>query len=152
MPRWRMSKLMEKTLKQCRNYVRLSCAFVCLLLPLSAAAQTKPVSERAAATAMTALWRDPAKKENGYPTKWTYEHGLVLKSIERVWEQTRDKQYFDFIQRNIDHFVSHDGAIRTYSIDEYNIDHINPGRALLFLYKTTREEKYKKAAALLREQ
>lgn len=129
-----------------------SITFLLLLMFCTAAAQTKPVSERAAATAMTALWRDPAKKETGYPTKWTYEHGLVLKSIERVWEHTRDKQYFDFIQRNMDHFVSDDGSIRSYSIDEYNIDHILPGRALLFLYKTTRQEKYKKAAALLREQ
>ncbi len=62
----------------------------------------------------------------------------------------RDKQYFDFIQRSMDHFVADDGSIRTYSIDEYNIDHILPGRNLLFLYKVTGQEKYKKAAALLR--
>ena len=126
--------------------------FLILGITFGATAQTKPVSQRAAATAMTALWRDPAKKETGYPTKWTYEHGLVLKAIERVWENTRDKQYLDFIQRNIDHFVNDDGSIRTYSVDEYNIDHILPGRALLFLYKTTRQEKYKNAAALLRSQ
>lgn len=112
-----------------------------------AAAQTKPISEQAAATAMTALWR-----ESGYPAKWTYDHGLVLKGIERVWINTGDKQYFDFIKRSMDHFVADDGTIRTYSQDEYNIDNILPGRNLLFLYKATREEKYKKAAALLREQ
>ncbi len=112
-----------------------------------AAAQTKPISEQAAATAMTALWR-----ESGYPAKWTYDHGLVLKGIERVWINTGDKQYFDFIKRSMDHFVADDGSIRTYSQDEYNIDNILPGRNLLFLYKATREEKYKKAAALLREQ
>ena len=113
---------------------------------------TKPISVQAAATAMTALWRDAAKKESGYPSKWTYDHGLVLKAIERVWTNTRDKHYFDFIKRNMDHFVADDGSIRTYSIDEYNIDHILPGRNLLFLYKATHEEKYKKAATLLRTQ
>jgi len=76
----------------------------------------------------------------------------VLKGIERVWINTGDKQYFDFIQRSMDHFVSNDGSIRTYSLDEYNIDNILPGRNLLFLYKATRQEKYKKAAGLLREQ
>jgi unsaturated rhamnogalacturonyl hydrolase len=116
------------------------------------AAQTKPVSEQAAATAMTVLWRDAAKNESGYPAKWTYDHGLVLKGIERVWVNTGDKQYFDFIQRSMDHFVANDGSIRTYSPDEYNIDNILPGRNLLFLYKATRQEKYKKAAVLLREQ
>jgi unsaturated rhamnogalacturonyl hydrolase len=118
-----------------------------LLVALYAAAQSKPISEQAAATAMTALWR-----ESGYPAKWTYDHGLVLKGIERVWINTGDKQYFDFIKRGMDHFVADDGTIRTYSQDEYNIDNILPGRNLLFLYKATREEKYKKAAALLREQ
>ena len=101
---------------------------------------------------MTALWRDPAKKESGYPAKWTYDHGLVLKGIERVWTNTNNKQYFNFIQQSMDHFVADDGSIRTYSIAEYNIDNILPGRNLLFLYKTTKQEKYRKAAALLREQ
>lgn len=155
-----MSKSMAELLRQwcsCsrRGALRL-CAFVGIFsfvaITLPAAAQTKPVSEQAAATAMTVLWRDAARNESGYPAKWTYDHGLVLKGIERVWLNTNDKQYFDFIQRSMDHFVADDGSIRTYTIDEYNIDHILPGRNLLFLYKATRQEKYKKAAALLREQ
>jgi len=52
----------------------------------------------------------------------------------------------------MDHFVNDDGSIRTYSRDEYNIDNILPGRNLLFLYKVTGQEKYRKAGALLREQ
>src|SRR4026208_796361 len=101
-----------------------SFTLLCLLvfvLAGGAAAHQKPISERAAATAMTALWRDAAKNESGYPSKWTYDHGLVLKGLERVYSATNDKQYFDFIQRSIDHFVSEDGSIRTYSINEYNI-------------------------------
>jgi unsaturated rhamnogalacturonyl hydrolase len=119
------------------------CAFACNSSLV--AAQTTPVSEQVAATAMTALWHD-------YPNRWTYEHGVVLKGIERVWENTKKKEYLDFIQQNIDHFVADDGSIRTYSPDNYNLDNILPGRSLLFLYKTTGNEKYRKAAALLREQ
>ena len=52
----------------------------------------------------------------------------------------------------MDHFVADDGSIRTYTIDEYNIDHILPGRNLLSFTKSQRQEKYRKAAALLREQ
>src|SRR5215213_9158166 len=125
---------------------------VLLLFAIVWSASAQSLSEKAAATAMTALWRDPAKNESGYPAKWTYDHGLVLKGIERVWTTTRDKQYFNFIQQSIDHFVADDGSIRTYSLDDYNIDNILPGRNLLFLYKTTGQEKYRKAAALLRKQ
>lgn len=121
---------------------------VLLLLAVVFTASAQSLSEQAAATAMTALWRD----SGGYPSRWTYDHGLVLKGIERVYLATNDKQYLDFIQRSMDHFVNDDGSIRTYKIDEYNIDNINPGRNLLFLYKTTGQEKYRKAAALLREQ
>jgi unsaturated rhamnogalacturonyl hydrolase len=121
----------------------LVCALVC-----SGSGQTKPLSEQAAATAMTALWRDSA----GYPSKWTYDHGLVLKGIERVYAASDDKQYLDFIQRNMEHFVADDGSIRTYKLDDYNIDNILPGRNLLFLYKTMGQKKYATAAALLREQ
>jgi len=122
--------------------------FTLLLLVCTATAQTKPLSEQAAQTAMTALWHE----SGGYPAKWTYDHGLVLKGIEQVWRNTRDKQYLDFIQRHMDHFVTDDGSIRTYSLDDYNLDNILPGRNLLFLYKVTGQEKYRKAAATLREQ
>src|SRR5829696_9525174 len=125
---------------------------VLLLFAIVWSASAQSLSDKAAATAMTALWHDTAKNESGYPSKWTYDHGLVLKGIERVYTATNDKQYRNFIQRSIDHFVNDDGTIRTYSLNEYNIDHILPGRNLLFLYKTTGQEKYRKAAALLREQ
>ena len=133
------------------------CAFagkIFLLVSMltSAHAQTPLISERAAQTAMTVLWRDPARNQSGYPNRWTYEHGFVLKGIEQVWNNTHDKQYLDFIQRSMDQFVNDDGSIRTYNPNDYNLDNILSGRALLFLYKATGQEKYRKAASLLREQ
>ncbi|HSE31844.1 MAG TPA: DUF4350 domain-containing protein [Pyrinomonadaceae bacterium] len=114
--------------------------------------QTQPLSQRIARTAMTALWRDASKKEAGQPSRWTYDHGLVLKGIEGVWLSTGDGEYFRFIQKSMDHFVGNDGSIRTYNPDDYNIDNILPGRNLLMLYKVTGQEKYLKAAELLRTQ
>jgi unsaturated rhamnogalacturonyl hydrolase len=119
--------------------------FLILVILPAADAQTKPISQQAATTAMTALWHE-------YPSRWTYDHGLVLIGIERVYTTTNDKQYLDFIQHQIDHFIADDGSIRTYKLDDYNIDNILPGRNLLFLYKATGQEKYRKAAALLRDQ
>ena len=115
-------------------------------------AQEKAVSEQMASTAMTALWNDPARNVSGAPLRWTYEYGVVLKGLEGVWLNTGDARYFSFIQKGIDNFVNSDGTIRTYSITEYNLDNINTGRSLLLLYKVTGQEKYRKAAAQLREQ
>ncbi|HYP52266.1 MAG TPA: glycoside hydrolase family 88 protein, partial [Pyrinomonadaceae bacterium] len=115
-------------------------------------AQTGALSERVAATAMNHLYRDAAKKETGKPSKWTYDLGVILKGVEGVWYATGDGRYFRHIQENLDHFVNSDGTIRTYKIEEYNIDHVLLGRSLLTAYKVTGQEKYRKAAAMLREQ
>ena len=118
----------------------------------AAAQMAPPVSERMAATAMTSLWRDASKKEEGRPSKWTYELGIMLKGLEGVWYATGDGRYFRHIQEQLDHWVQPDGTIRTYRPEEYNIDHVLLGRNLLTLYKVTGQEKYRKAAASLREQ
>ena len=115
-------------------------------------AQEKPVNERMAATAMTVLWHDTARNELGAPARWTYEYGVVLKGIEGLWLSTGEGRYFSFIQKGMDNFVNADGTIRTYNSADYNLDNINSGRSLLLLYKVTGQEKYRKAAALLREQ
>lgn len=114
-------------------------------------AQSRSWSERMAATAMTRWansWEtDPAKTE-----KWSYEQGVLLKGMEDVWLNTADGKYFNFIQHSIDRFVNDAGTIKTYKLDDYNIDNINEGKLLLTLYRVTEKEKYKKTADLLREQ
>ena len=59
---------------------RLGSIALLLLAVFGAAAQTKPVSERAAATAMTALWRD----NGGYPAKWTYDRAELVAILNRL--------------------------------------------------------------------
>ncbi|MCA1557960.1 MAG: glycoside hydrolase family 88 protein, partial [Acidobacteria bacterium] len=88
----------------------------------------------------------------GKPLKWTYEQGVLLKGMEAAWLNTGEGRYFSYIQRGMDHFVTEDGTIRAYKPEDYNIDNVLPGRVLLLLYKVTGKEKYRKAAAILREQ
>lgn len=86
------------------------------------------------------------------PAEWDYEQGVALKGFDVLWKQTGNRIYLDYMKRILDKFVETDGTIRTYDLLEYNIDHITPGRILLSLYNETKDEKYRKAAALLREQ
>lgn len=99
-----------------------------------------------------ALPKESAANEPARPPRWSYEQGVLLKGIEGVWLNTGEGKYFNFIQQRTDAFVSDDGTIRTYKLDDYNIDNVLPGRNLLLLYKVTGQDKYRKAAALLREQ
>jgi unsaturated rhamnogalacturonyl hydrolase len=116
----------------------------------SASGQSVPLSERMAATVMT-LWKDSLVTEPSKADKWNYEQGVLLKGIEGVWYNTGDGKYFKYIQRITDRFVNDDGTIRTYKPEDYNLDNVLPGRNLLLLYKVTGQEKYRKAAALLRK-
>ena len=92
-----------------------------------------------------------ARQPKGYGD-WDYVTGTVLKGFEGLWRQTGDKRYFDYIRMTVDSVVNADGTIDDYKFSDYNIDEINEGRMLLLLYKETGEEKYKKAAELLRRQ
>ena len=84
--------------------------------------------------------------------KWAYDNGVIFKGMELVWKNTGDSKYFDFIKKNIDFFVEKDGDINRYQVTEYNIDHVNNGKLLFPLYKETGDDRYKKAALLLRKQ
>jgi unsaturated rhamnogalacturonyl hydrolase len=86
------------------------------------------------------------------PAVWNYEMGVVLTGFERLAQITGNNKYYDYTKRIVDHFITADGNIRTYSMEEYNIDAIPTGRQLLHLYQRTKEEKYKTAASLLYKQ
>jgi unsaturated rhamnogalacturonyl hydrolase len=103
------------------------------------------------ATVMT-TWKDVVAADPSKPAKWTYEQGVLLKGVEGVWLNTGDGRYFNYIKHVIDPLIADDGTIRTYKAEDYNIDNVLSGRNLLTLYKVTGQEKYRKAAALLREQ
>jgi unsaturated rhamnogalacturonyl hydrolase len=86
------------------------------------------------------------------PFHWHYECGLMHRALEQVGYKTGDAKFYDYIKCDIDQLVSADGNIKTYSVQEYNLDQINPGRIFFPLYRATGDERYKKAATLLREQ
>lgn len=118
---------------------------------LVAHAQQKKYSELMSQTAMR-VWPDAFVLEESQPAKWSYDLGVILKGVEGVWKATGDKQYFDYIQHKMDHYVQHDGEIKAYKQGDFNIDFINNGKVLLFLYQVTGKEMYLKAVQTLRSQ
>ncbi|HEX8411792.1 MAG TPA: pectinesterase family protein [Thermoanaerobaculia bacterium] len=93
------------------------------------------------------VWLDAREKP-----RWEYTPGLVLKSVMHVAERTGDEKYWKYVEAYYDHFVKADGTIEAYNKEEYNIDRINPGKPLFALYARTKNEKYRKAIELLRQQ
>ncbi|WP_229311620.1 glycoside hydrolase family 88 protein [Larkinella rosea] len=124
-----------------------------ILISITAFAQQKPYSQRMADSFMT--WhKDSILIGDRKTTRWDYEQGLVLKAFEGVWYRTGDPKYFTYTLNDINQFVRADGSIRTYAMDEFNIDNVTTGRVLLMLAQQSLpgKEKFQKAAFLLRDQ
>lgn len=87
----------------------------------------------------------------GKPSDWNYIDGCMLTALMSMTDITGDRQYADFAERVVDHFVQPDGAIDTYQPEKHSLDDINEGRVLFPLFRITGKEKYKKAAQYLYE-
>jgi len=132
--------------------MRILVSFLLLtLLYVGAAAQAKPVSEQIADTAMTRLWVD-SQNGAGVPDRWNYEQGVVLSGMRNLWYATADRRYYDYLKKGVDAFVNPDGTIKTYSRDQLSLDLVRMGTAVMTMYRATGDQKYKKAADLLRSQ
>lgn len=122
-----------------------------LTISFNSHAQSQPWSVRMADSDMTRNpkgWMLDFSKE----PKWNYCHGLVCSALEQVWEQTNDEKYYNYIKEYADEMIREDGTIKTYKLSDYNIDRINSGKFLFAIYERTKDEKYKKAITLLRDQ
>ncbi|MEH7380455.1 glycoside hydrolase family 88 protein [Bacillus sp. JJ1533] len=84
--------------------------------------------------------------------KWDHEYGVVFKGIEDIWHKTKDQKYFDYLESNIKPRIAENGEIAGYELEDYSVDHINTGRILFTLYDRTQDERYRKAATILRNQ
>jgi len=75
-----------------------------------------------------------------------------LDGAEQLYIKTGKKQYYDYISEFGEKLIKEDGTILTYDIEKYNIDMLNSGNVLLYLYEKEKKEKYLKALQTLRLQ
>lgn len=88
-----------------------------------------------------------------YPMeRWAYVPGMMLMAMGRAGEQWKDGHYFSFMQRHMDLYITEDGTIPTYSLEEYNLDQINQGKNLFMQYASTGLERYATASHRLAAQ
>jgi unsaturated rhamnogalacturonyl hydrolase len=113
--------------------------------------KNKSLSQQMADTAMNRVWADSANGK-GVPPRWVYDFGVILNGMKTLWYATGDRRYYDFIKNGVDKFVNADGTIKTYKVDDYNLDQVRMGSAVLMMYRVTGDAKYKKAADLIRTQ
>ena len=96
--------------------------------------------------------REYLTEYQNYKDYWNYEDGCVLIGAKQLYEATGEEGYFTFIETYLKHFVMDDGTISHYQTDKFNIDSINSGKILFFMYEKTGEEKYRKAIEFVMDQ
>jgi len=84
--------------------------------------------------------------------RWSYDYGVVWRGMEELYALSGEQKYFDYIRDAMDTFVGEDGSVRDYDMESYNLDYLCDGRQMWYLWKQTGEEKYRKAAEMLRHQ
>ncbi len=85
-------------------------------------------------------------------SRWDYTSGLFAFSLQQLAARTNDPALLAAGDRIVTSFVAPDGSIATYNFDDFNIDMVTPGRALLEVYARQPEERFRTALATLRRQ
>ncbi len=73
--------------------------------------------------------------------KWAYDVAFLGMAIDRLGNL--DPKYSKYMEDWVKYFVHPDGSVTDYSLKEYNLDRIFPGRNVLTVYKRYPEAKYK---------
>ncbi|MBW2961762.1 glycoside hydrolase family 88/105 protein [Mesonia aestuariivivens] len=84
--------------------------------------------------------------------KWSYTNGLVLTAAKRVYDETKDERFYNYIYNYADTMITDKGEIRTYDIEKQNLDMLKSGDVLLYLYPKTKEERFLIALKTLKKQ
>jgi len=85
--------------------------------------------------------------------RWDYTTSLLGLSLVHLGKETGNKSYIEYGAKTAESFIAEDGTIRTYKMEDYNIDMIPPGKVMLLRWEDgVRDEKYRKAIETLLEQ
>ncbi|HEU5078625.1 MAG TPA: glycoside hydrolase family 88 protein [Opitutaceae bacterium] len=90
-------------------------------------------------------------KEGGR-AKWDYAAAFFELSLFKLTGVTQETRYADYATKSLSSFITPEGGIHTFKVEDYNLDNIPGGRVLLNIYAKTKDERYKKAADRLIDQ
>jgi unsaturated rhamnogalacturonyl hydrolase len=85
--------------------------------------------------------------------RWDYTQGVILGAIERVAIARNDAAMLRYVDENMKRWITPEGDITGYRLDEYNIDEVAQGRLLFGMMERAADSvRYAGAARMLREQ
>jgi rhamnogalacturonyl hydrolase YesR len=114
------------------------------------------VSAAGAASALDTsylAWTADSFIEHGVEPTFHYTQATLYLGYEAAYALTKNESYVDWYRGQIDDVVVlEDGTIRDWNYTYYSLDDYRIGNSFLWWYERTGEEKYKKAADIIRSQ
>ena len=102
---------------------------------------------------LTSYFRHYAETYRAYKSgPICYEDGCLYRGLITLYEATGEQNWLDILISHARTQVTPDGGMSGYELEEYNIDNILSGRAFLYLYKKTQDERYLRACQTLAKQ
>jgi unsaturated rhamnogalacturonyl hydrolase len=90
--------------------------------------------------------------KSGGMAKWDYTTGLFTLALLKLNKSMPDARYVAFVTNAIGSFISENGNIHGYKVEEYQLDALNSGKTALALWQLTKDKRYEDCALLLRRQ
>jgi len=98
---------------------------------------------------LTAATRSALRRYPDGTARWNYENGLMLYSLLRNSEELQRHDFDAEVVRRLDAVLEADGTIKTYRLEDFNLDQINMGKVALALWEKTGDRRYGHAVDLL---
>lgn len=83
---------------------------------------------------------------------WNYTQGLIAHAMILLWKENGNDTYYNYAKLYADKMIDVNGDISGYQFKDYNIDAVNSGKFLFYIYEKTKDERYLKAINHLRDQ
>ncbi len=83
---------------------------------------------------------------------WNYIDGCMMTSLIKLYDLTKESKYYDFVNAFMNYLIKSDGTMLGYSMSDYNLDNLNEGRVLFYMYQKKGSQKYKTAIETLNKQ
>ena len=92
------------------------------------------------------------KKFNTENTPYSYKSSILLESLFRAATVLGNGSMKDYVTEMLNYYVSEDGSVRTYKIEDYSMDQIRMGNLMLRYFSLTGDTRYKKAVDMFYRQ
>ena len=80
---------------------------------------------------------------------WCYPQGYFLMGLDKLWRSTGDRKYYDYMMNWANEVVRPDGSLVYFK--GRSMDDMMAGSVIVWAYQQTKEEKFRKAADIIRK-